>query len=64
MPRAAGLADSIREQFDLEPELKKSSGGAFEVELDGELVFSKRVNGRFPEPGEVEASLSRRLGQR
>jgi len=39
----------------------KSSGGAFEVELDGELVFSKRVKGRFPEPGEVEGALSRRL---
>jgi len=39
----------------------KSSGGAFEVELDGETVFSKRLTGRFPEPGEVEGALSQRL---
>jgi len=29
------------------------SGGVFEVEVDGELIFSKRELGRFPEPGEV-----------
>lgn len=29
----------------------------FEVTVDGDLVFSKRATGRFPEPGEVVAAL-------
>jgi selT/selW/selH-like putative selenoprotein len=33
----------------------------FEVELDGDLIFSKKQTGRFPEPGEVEESLEGRL---
>lgn len=39
----------------------KGSGGVFEVELDGEPIFSKRQVGRFPEPGEVEGAISERL---
>jgi selT/selW/selH-like putative selenoprotein len=34
-------------------ELIESSGGAFEVVVDGELVFSKLAVGRHAEPGEV-----------
>jgi selenoprotein W-related protein len=33
--------------------LIKSSGGAFEVTVDGTLVFSKRGTGRHAVPGEV-----------
>jgi selT/selW/selH-like putative selenoprotein len=33
----------------------------FEVELDGERVFSKKATGRFPDAGEVEAALADRL---
>jgi selT/selW/selH-like putative selenoprotein len=31
----------------------KSSGGAFEVAVDGTLVFSKLALGRHAKPGEV-----------
>ena len=34
----------------------------FEVALDGEVLFSKKAEGRFPEPGEVEEALAGRLG--
>ncbi len=34
-------------------ELIKSSGGVFEVEYEGKLVFSKKRIGRFPDIGEV-----------
>jgi selenoprotein W-related protein len=34
-------------------ELVRSSGGVFEVTVDGRLVFSKRELGRHAEPGEV-----------
>lgn len=31
----------------------KSSGGVFEVTVDGKAVFSKKALGRHAEPGEV-----------
>jgi selT/selW/selH-like putative selenoprotein len=37
----------------VEPSLVKGSGGVFDVEVDGRLVFSKHSRQRFPEPGEV-----------
>jgi len=33
--------------------LIQSSGGVFEVEVDGRRVFSKKMLGRHAEPGEV-----------
>jgi selenoprotein W-related protein len=33
--------------------LRASSGGVFEVTVDGKKVFSKRALGRFPEDGEI-----------
>ncbi len=33
----------------------------FEVEHDGELIYSKKATGRFPEPGEVEKILAPRI---
>jgi len=37
----------------VEPKLIRSKGGAFEVVRDGETIFSKLRQGRFPEEGEV-----------
>ena len=31
----------------------QSSGGVFEVEVDGRRIFSKKTLGRHAEPGEV-----------
>jgi selT/selW/selH-like putative selenoprotein len=36
----------------------KGSRGAFEVALDGEVVYSKLATGRFPDPDEVENALA------
>jgi selenoprotein W-related protein len=33
--------------------LIQSSGGVFEVEVDGRRIFSKKALGRHAEPGEV-----------
>lgn len=38
---------------DVEVELIKSDGGAFEVTADGKKVFSKLELGRFPEHSEI-----------
>jgi selenoprotein W-related protein len=37
-----------------------SGGGVFEVTVDGETVFSKKAQKRFPEYGEVKAAIESR----
>ncbi len=39
-----------------------SGGGVFEVDVDGELVYSKKATGRHAEAGEVLAAVRERLG--
>jgi selT/selW/selH-like putative selenoprotein len=41
----------------IDPELIASGGGVFEVEVDGQLVFSKKALDRFPTEGEVAAAI-------
>jgi selT/selW/selH-like putative selenoprotein len=42
----------------------RSSGGVFEVSVDGEQIFSKRKTGRFPdEETEILAPLRSRLSK-
>jgi len=41
--------------------LVPSSGGRFEVSVDGRLVFSKAALGRHAEPGEVLDQVERAL---
>lgn len=52
-PRAVRLADQLKETFSAEVELIKGDAGAFEIVVDGNLIFSKMDLGRFPEEGEV-----------
>ena len=65
MPRAVGLTDELLtgwapviEDIELVP----SSGGRFEVTLDGELIFSKAGLGRHAEPGEIAGVVRERIG--
>jgi selT/selW/selH-like putative selenoprotein len=39
--------------------LVESSGGLFEVTVDGNLVFSKKATRRHAEPGEVLKAIER-----
>jgi selT/selW/selH-like putative selenoprotein len=43
-------------------ELRPGDKGTFEVTLDGETVFSKKQEKRFPREGELAAALTERLG--
>ena len=38
-----------------------SSGGAFEVVLDGKLIFSKKELGRFPELDEITELVEKEI---
>jgi selenoprotein W-related protein len=42
--------------------LIESSGGLFEVSVDGTLVFSKKATRRHAEPGEVLKAIERLRG--
>jgi selT/selW/selH-like putative selenoprotein len=53
------LADEIKKNIDdVNIDLKKGSEGDFEVVKDGQLIFSKRKEGRFPETSEILNKLT------
>jgi len=52
-PRASGLEAELKEKCGADVELIASSGGVYEVVVDGKLLFSKKSLGRFPADGEV-----------
>lgn len=47
------MAAEIENKLDESSRLFQSSGGVFEIEYKGQLIFSKKTLGRFPEEGEV-----------
>lgn len=53
----AGWAPVIRSL-----ELVPGTGGIYDVDLDGERVFTKAMLGRYPEPDEVVPLLRERMG--
>lgn len=42
----------------VESELIPSSGGVFEITLDGKLVYSKQKTGRFPDKKDIEEIMA------
>lgn len=51
------MAAAIEKETGIQAVLVKGGRGAFEVTLDGTLVFSKHATHRFPEHGEIIAKL-------
>jgi len=51
------LADALKKKYQVSVELIPSGGGVFEVRRDGELLFSKKASGRFPQHEEIFAKL-------
>jgi selT/selW/selH-like putative selenoprotein len=51
------LAAEIKKKVGVDTELIQSKGGAFEVKVDGKLIFSKLELGRFPEHSEILGQL-------
>lgn len=59
-----GLAQALLDQFGQEVEqltLIPSYGGAFEVTIGGQLVYSKKQTGRHPTVDEIKKALRQRL---
>ena len=64
MPNAAGLVARVLAEWEgvIESlEVVPGSGGIFDVHLDGELVFTKSMLGRYPQPDDVLPLLRERL---
>ena len=57
-PKAVSLAAELKESFDTQVKLLSGKRGDFEVVVDGELVFSKKIMSRFPEEGEITQLVS------
>jgi selenoprotein W-related protein len=38
-----------------------SSGGVFEIEVDGDLIFSKKATDRYPTAGEIKQLIKAKL---
>ena len=55
------MAADIERTLGIPATIQKGASGVFEVLHDGEVVFSKKALGRFPQAGEVEAALRKRL---
>lgn len=53
------LAQEIERELQVQPELVKGDNGVLDVLADGELVFSKHRDGRFPAPGELAKAIRR-----
>jgi selT/selW/selH-like putative selenoprotein len=57
------LAAELKQAFpDVEVRPIQSSGGLFEVSVDGQLVFSKKSLRRHAAPGEVLQAIQRLRG--
>jgi selT/selW/selH-like putative selenoprotein len=57
------LAAELKQAFrDADVRLIESSGGVFEVTVDGRPVFSKKASRRHAEPGEVLKAIQQLRG--
>ena len=59
-PRARAARDMI---LGLRPSaqvnLRRSSGGVFEIKVDGRVAYSKKASGRFPSDEEIRNTIKR-----
>ena len=51
------MAAEIKKHRGVDATIVRGSGGEFEITLDGQLIFSKKQEGRFPDFDEVLAKL-------
>jgi selT/selW/selH-like putative selenoprotein len=62
-PAAASLARVIEAEIGVKPVLIHSSDiGAFEIRVNGELIFSKSATGRFPDFTDVIDAVAGEIG--
>jgi selenoprotein W-related protein len=62
--RASWMAQELLSTFDGDIEqlaLRPGTGGVFDIQLDGQLLWSRKAQGRFPEITELKQLLRDRI---
>ena len=54
------MAAAIEQEFSVESELVRGTNGVFDVDVDGDRIFSKGEVGRFPTEAEILKALRSR----
>ncbi len=52
------MSAHLQERYGAEVTLQRGKGGAFEVTVDGRLLYSKLREGRFPTHDEIDALIA------
>ena len=52
-PRAAGLAEMIKKEFGITPELIPGSEGSYDIIVDEKTIYSKHQTKRFPDNNDI-----------
>lgn len=52
-PRAAGLAEKIRDELGITAQVVPGSKGVYDIVVDGNLIYSKYQTKRFPDNDEI-----------
>jgi selenoprotein W-related protein len=60
-PKAASLAARIRKTAGVTPRLIASGGGAFEIRVNGELIYSKLETGEWPDFDAIAAQVKSKI---
>jgi len=53
------LAAELKKRLGVESNLIAGGGGVFEVSTNGKMIFSKKSEGRFPDPEEIVGALQK-----
>jgi selenoprotein W-related protein len=56
---AASISDKYKDKLEGEIDLSPSSGGAFEISVDGKMAYSKLKTGRFPDEKELLEAIGK-----
>ena len=57
LPRASSLGDELKKDLGAEIELVAGSNGVFDISLDGNMIYSKFEEGRFPQTEDILARV-------
>jgi selenoprotein W-related protein len=60
LPQATGLVAELKAKFGdtFTAELIEGDAGVFEIEVEGNLLFSKKQTGRFPQYQEIPNAMA------
>ncbi len=59
-PRAVELVNQLLAEYGM-PLNKKADSGIFDIVLDGQLIFSRKQQGRFPTVDEIKKQIEPKL---